>query len=207
MLRAIWSHNTSVSRATNFSPFQLLFEDEEVTLEEIKHKSSQAMPEAIPCPTEAEDKDLLELDRLNAKINLQKYQAETMAWRGTEVKQRTFDVRDLILLWSPHTESFGKLESKWVGSYAVIENSRPGAYHLSDSQGRMLDICGTRTIFFVFTFKQVVKREGLVSYKRAFVVECSITNLLSVAHTLFLKRETRQVVRFLMRRSLYILKS
>jgi hypothetical protein len=114
--------------------------------------------------------------------------------------------RDLILLWSPHTESFGKLESKWVGSYAVIENSRPGAYHLSDSQGRMLDICGTWTIFFVFTFKQVVKREGLVSYKRAFVVECSITNLLSVAHTLFLRRETRQVVRFLMRRSLYILK-
>jgi hypothetical protein len=59
MLKVIWSHNTSVSRATNFSPFQLLFKDEAVTPEEIKHKSSRTMSEAIPCPIEAEDKDLL----------------------------------------------------------------------------------------------------------------------------------------------------
>jgi len=35
----IWSHNTSESRATKFTPFKLLFEEEAVLLEEVTHKS------------------------------------------------------------------------------------------------------------------------------------------------------------------------
>jgi hypothetical protein len=97
----------------------MLFRAKAVTLEEIKHKSSQTMPQAVPCLNESEDKDLLESD--------------------TKVKQRTFEVGDLVLLRSPRTESSGKLGSKWDGSYTVIEKSRPGAYHLSNSQGRTLE--------------------------------------------------------------------
>ena len=37
--RVIWSHNTTESRATKFTPFKLLFGEEAVTLEEIKLKS------------------------------------------------------------------------------------------------------------------------------------------------------------------------
>jgi hypothetical protein len=59
MLKVIRSHSTSVARATNFSPFQLLFGAEAATTEEIKHKSSRAMPGAKSCPIEVEDKDLL----------------------------------------------------------------------------------------------------------------------------------------------------
>jgi hypothetical protein len=39
----------------------------------------------------------------------------------------------------PGIESTGKLETKWVGPYLVIEKLRPGAYHLSDPQGRVLE--------------------------------------------------------------------
>jgi hypothetical protein len=39
MPRAVWSHNTTVSRATNFTPFRLLFRAEAVLPEEIKHRS------------------------------------------------------------------------------------------------------------------------------------------------------------------------
>jgi hypothetical protein len=42
--RAVWSHNTTVCRATNFTPFQLLFRAEAVS----------------PCPSELEEKDLEE---------------------------------------------------------------------------------------------------------------------------------------------------
>jgi hypothetical protein len=39
MPRVVWSHNTIVYRATNFTPFRLLFKAEEVLPEEIKHQS------------------------------------------------------------------------------------------------------------------------------------------------------------------------
>jgi hypothetical protein len=48
--------------------------------EEIKHRSTRTMSEAMFYPTKAEDKDLLESDRLNAVINLQKCHTETKAW-------------------------------------------------------------------------------------------------------------------------------
>jgi hypothetical protein len=35
LLRAVWSHNTSVYRATKFTPFKLLYGEEPVTPEEI----------------------------------------------------------------------------------------------------------------------------------------------------------------------------
>jgi hypothetical protein len=38
------------------------------------------------CPNEAEEKDLLKLDRLKATTNLQKYQEETRTWREPKVK-------------------------------------------------------------------------------------------------------------------------
>jgi hypothetical protein len=35
----VWSHNTTVCRATNFTPFQLMYEAEAMLLEEVKHRS------------------------------------------------------------------------------------------------------------------------------------------------------------------------
>jgi hypothetical protein len=64
---------------------------------------------APPCPTEAEEKDLLESNRLRAVTNLQKYQDETRSRRDLKVKKREFDVDNLVLLRSPRTESSGKL--------------------------------------------------------------------------------------------------
>jgi hypothetical protein len=58
--RVVWSHNTSVSRATNFTPFKMMYGTELVTLEEIKLRSVRTRPEAIYSPTKAESKDLLE---------------------------------------------------------------------------------------------------------------------------------------------------
>jgi hypothetical protein len=72
--KAVWRHNTTVSRATNRTPFRFLFRAEEVQSEEIKHQSLRIATEASPCPIKVEDKDSVELDRLKAVANLQKYQ-------------------------------------------------------------------------------------------------------------------------------------
>jgi hypothetical protein len=50
MPRAVWSHNTTICRAANFTPFQLLFGAETVLLEEIRHQSLRRIAEAPPCP-------------------------------------------------------------------------------------------------------------------------------------------------------------
>jgi hypothetical protein len=133
MPRVVWSRNMTICRATNFTPFQLLYGTEAVLPEEIKHQSLWTIAEVPSFPSKAEDKDLLEPDRLKVVANLQKYQDETKAWRDPKVKLWEFDTSDLILLRSPRTESSSKLESKWVGPYVVMEKSRPGAYFLSDS--------------------------------------------------------------------------
>jgi transposase InsO family protein len=76
MPRAVRSHNTTVSRATNFTPFCLLFRAEAVLPKEIKHQSLHTTAEAPPCPSEANQKDLLESERHKVVTNLQKYQDE-----------------------------------------------------------------------------------------------------------------------------------
>jgi hypothetical protein len=63
MPRAVWSHKTTVCRASSFSPFWLLFGAEAVPPEEIKHQSLCTTVEAPPCPNEAKEKDLLESEK------------------------------------------------------------------------------------------------------------------------------------------------
>jgi hypothetical protein len=60
--------------------------------EEIKHQSLQATSESTTCHSEAEEKDLLESDRLKAVANIEKYQEETRAWRDPKVKLKQFEV-------------------------------------------------------------------------------------------------------------------
>jgi hypothetical protein len=139
MPRAVWSHNTMVYRATNFNPFRLLFKAVAVLPEEIKHQSLRTTAKAPLCPNKAEEKDLLESERLKVVTNLQKYQDKTRNWRDPKVKRRYFDVGNLVLLRSPRTKGSGKLESKWEGIYVIIEKTRPGAYHLTDPQGPKLE--------------------------------------------------------------------
>jgi hypothetical protein len=67
--------------------------------------------EALSCPNEAEEKDLLESDRLKVVANLQKYQDKTRSFRDPKVKIREFNVGDLVLLRSSRMESSAKLES------------------------------------------------------------------------------------------------
>jgi hypothetical protein len=72
----IWSRNTSVSRATNFMPFKLLYEEEPVTPKEIKFRSARTRLEAVYSTTEAESKYLMEHERMKANENLSTYQDE-----------------------------------------------------------------------------------------------------------------------------------
>jgi hypothetical protein len=85
-------------RVTNFMLFQLMYRAKAVLPEELKHQSLRTAIATLACPSEAEEKELLESDGLNVVANLQKYQEETRAWRELKIKLRDFDVGNLVLL-------------------------------------------------------------------------------------------------------------
>jgi hypothetical protein len=71
--RVIWSHNTTVSRATSFTPFRLLFGTEAMTLEEIKNESIRVLKEKeIKEVDKKVQKDMTELTILEAAENIEK---------------------------------------------------------------------------------------------------------------------------------------
>jgi hypothetical protein len=76
---------------------------------------------------------------MKADENLQSYQDETKAWRDKKVKLKYREVGDLVLLWSPHTETTGNLEPKWTGPFVVVEKTRPRSFCLADNEGRVLE--------------------------------------------------------------------
>jgi hypothetical protein len=71
-----------------FTPFKLLYGEKPVTQEEIKLHSGRTKAEATYSPTEAESKDLLELEPMKVVKNLLSYQNEIRAWRHKKVKQK-----------------------------------------------------------------------------------------------------------------------
>jgi hypothetical protein len=75
-----------------------MYGSKEVLPEEVKHLSLRTATEALACPSEAKEKDLLKLDRLKAMANLQKYQEEIKEWRDPKVKLWELDVGNLVLL-------------------------------------------------------------------------------------------------------------
>lgn len=78
LLKVIWSHNTSESRVTKFTPFRLLFGAEAMSPEDLKNRSLRSQTEKETTQPSSE-MDLIKLDILQASDNINKYQKETRA--------------------------------------------------------------------------------------------------------------------------------
>ena len=136
---AVWALNTTECRATGFTPFRLLYGSEAMTPQEIKHGSPRTVPSAVPDVDEPTSKDLIDGDRVFALQALNKYQAQTKAWRDHAVIPREFSEGDLVLVRTARTESRGKLEPKWEGPFIVKAKASPSAYRLTTPNGEDLE--------------------------------------------------------------------
>jgi hypothetical protein len=132
LIKVVWSHNTTTSRWTGFTPFKLLFGDEAITPEEAKTGS-------IRTTTSAEDeadyqitKDTIEGTRLQAIEHINKYQAEIIRWRDRKVRLKNIKPGHLVLRRVANPDTVGKFQLKWEGPLLVISSSRPGSYRMKD---------------------------------------------------------------------------
>ena len=78
LIKVVWSHNTTISRSTGFTPFKLLFNDEAIILEEAKTGSIRTTASTEDEVGSQITKDTIEGTRLQAIENINKYQAETI---------------------------------------------------------------------------------------------------------------------------------
>jgi transposase InsO family protein len=86
LIKVVWSHNTTMSRSTGFTPFKLLFGDEAITPEEAKAGSIRTVASAEDEADYSVAKDAIEGISLQAVENINKYQAETIKWRDRKVR-------------------------------------------------------------------------------------------------------------------------
>jgi hypothetical protein len=126
----VWALNTTECRATGFTPSYLLYESEAMTPQEIKHGSPQTSTSVVPDVYEPTTKDLIDGDRVLDLQALNKYQAQTKAWRDNMVVPREFSKGDLVLVRTTRTESRGKLEPKWEGPFIVKSKASPSVYRV-----------------------------------------------------------------------------
>jgi hypothetical protein len=104
-----------------------------------KHGSPRTNTSAVPDVDEPTSKDLIDGDRVFALQTLNKYQAQTKAWRDHTVVPREFNEGDLVLIRTTRTESRGKLEPKWEGPFIVKMKVSPSAYRLTTSSDEDLE--------------------------------------------------------------------
>jgi hypothetical protein len=132
LIKVVWSHNTTISRSTGFTPFKLLFGDEAITPEEAKAGSIRTVGSVEDEANYYMAKDDIEGTRLQAVENINKYQAETIKWRDRKVRLKNIKPGHLVLRRVANPDIVGKLQLKWEGPFLVVSSSRPGSYRLKD---------------------------------------------------------------------------
>jgi hypothetical protein len=135
LIKVVWSHNTTMSRSTGFTPFKLLFGDEVITPEEAKAGSIRTVAAAEDEADYSMAKDVIEGIRLQAVENINKYQAETIKWHDRKVRLKNIRAGHLVLRRVANLDTVGKLQLKWEGPFLVVSSSRPGSYKLKDMDG------------------------------------------------------------------------
>jgi hypothetical protein len=137
--KVIWSHNTTVSRATGFTPFRLLFGTEVMTPEEIKNESMRVLKaKEIEEVDQKVEKDMIERTILEAAENIKKYQKETKAWKDKKVVRKDIKTSDLVLKRKKNWENSGKLHESWEGPYIPKETHMPGAFRVLEQTSEEL---------------------------------------------------------------------
>jgi hypothetical protein len=128
LIKVVWSHNTTISRSTGFTPFKLLFGDEAITLDEAKARSIRTVASTEDKADYYVAKDAIEGTRLQAVENINKYQAKTIKWRHRKVRLKNIKPGHLVLRRVANPDTVGKLQLKWEGPFLVVSSSRPGSY-------------------------------------------------------------------------------
>ncbi|XP_012846942.1 PREDICTED: uncharacterized protein LOC105966912 [Erythranthe guttata] len=133
----LWGYRTSPKEATGESPFSLVYGTEAVIPVEVGMPSSRIMnfQEIANSVRLREELDLVMEKQQSARERMEISKTRIKAAYDKRVRQRVFQVGDLVLKQADALKMVGKLMEKWEGPYKVVAVLAGGAYMLEDMNG------------------------------------------------------------------------
>jgi hypothetical protein len=134
---ALWGLRTQPSKTTGQSPYFLVYGSEAILPADVMWDSPavEQYDEGISEDSRRVDIDGLEEARCAALVQSARYLEGIRRYHDHNVKERSFNVGDLVLRRIQNTEGLHKLSSPWEGPFTVAKVTGPGSYHLQTLEG------------------------------------------------------------------------
>ncbi|KAL0294165.1 UNVERIFIED_CONTAM: hypothetical protein Sradi_6900600 [Sesamum radiatum] len=134
----LWAHRTTSRRSTGESPFNLVYGMEAIIPAEIGEGTLQIQqyePEINDIGRRV-NLDLLGEVKDTASIRVEAYKRQMAKAYNAQVRQKNFQIGDLVWRRSDVHGNIGKLDAKWEGPYRVIEAIGNATYKLEKPDGK-----------------------------------------------------------------------
>jgi hypothetical protein len=134
---ALWGLRTQPSKPTGQSPYFLVYGSEVILPADVIWNSPavEHYDEGVSEDSRRVDIDSLEEARCAALVQSARYLEGIRRYHDRNVKERSFNVSDLVLRRIQNTEGLHKLSSPWEGPFTVAKVTGPGSYRLQTLEG------------------------------------------------------------------------
>jgi transposase InsO family protein len=135
----VWSLRTTPSRATDFSPFFLVYGAEAVLPTDLEYGSprTRAYDDQSNQTSREDSLDQLEEARDVALLHSARYQQALGRYHARGVRPRDLQVGDLVLRLRQDARGCHKLTPPWEGPFIIAKILKPGIYKLANNQGEV----------------------------------------------------------------------
>ncbi|XP_026435976.1 uncharacterized protein LOC113333786 [Papaver somniferum] len=139
----VWAYIISKRSSTGESPYSLVYGEDAIFPEEIAISSARVAMDSHTIPDEVgrfSHLDTMKERRSREKWFAEAYRKRTANYYNQNVKERIFEVDDLVLKIAPHVQrnaSAGKFAANWEGFFRVRKVVESGYYklrHMNDTK-------------------------------------------------------------------------
>jgi hypothetical protein len=129
---ALWGLRTQPSKPTGQSPYFLVYGSEAILPSDVMWDSLavEQYDEGISEDSRRVDIDRLEEARCATLVQSARYLEGIRRYHDRNVKERSFNVGDLVLRHIQNTKGLYKLSSPWEGPFTVAKVTGPSSYRL-----------------------------------------------------------------------------
>jgi hypothetical protein len=129
---ALWGLHTQPTKPTGQSPYFLVYGSEAILPADVMWDSPavEQYDKGISKDSRRVDIDGLEEARCAALVQSVRYLEGIRRYHDHNVKERSFNVGDLVLRGIQNTEGLHKLSSPWEGPFSITKVTGPGSYRL-----------------------------------------------------------------------------